>query len=119
MRACIKANLGFLQRVPSAFFSVSLSAISSATQERQAAGYLAEKFVQELGWQPDRTEIIGGAVPYTRYGFLKRLVMKMIMKKHGSDTDTSRDYEYTDWDAVTRFAEDFLNTLEKRKSGML
>ena len=27
------------------------------------------------------------------------------------DTDTSRDYVYTDWDSVKRFAEEFLATL--------
>jgi menaquinone-dependent protoporphyrinogen oxidase len=29
----------------------------------------------------------------------------------GGDTDTSRDYEYTDWGAVERFAETFAQRL--------
>jgi menaquinone-dependent protoporphyrinogen oxidase len=29
-------------------------------------------------------------------------------------TDTSRDYVYTEWDGVTRFAEDFLTYLAAR-----
>ena len=40
-----------------------------------------------------------------------KLVMKRIAKKEGADTDTSRDYEYTDWDAVAEFAKDFSHIL--------
>jgi hypothetical protein len=44
------------------------------------------------------------------YGrFLKRLMMKKIVRdKPGNlSLDTSRDHEYTEWDEVKRFAEDF------------
>jgi menaquinone-dependent protoporphyrinogen oxidase len=39
--------------------------------------------------------------------------MKKIVsdKPGGLSTDTSRDHEYTDWDQVARFAEDFLKRL--------
>jgi menaquinone-dependent protoporphyrinogen oxidase len=30
--------------------------------------------------------------------------MKSISAKEGRDTDTTRDFEYTDWDAVDDFA---------------
>lgn len=53
-----------------------------------------------------------GTLRYTRYGFFKRFLMKQINKREGGDTDTSRDYEYTDWDAVTAFANEFLGRLE-------
>jgi len=33
--------------------------------------------------------------------------MKHIVAKAGGDTDTRRDYEYTDWDDLRRFAADF------------
>jgi menaquinone-dependent protoporphyrinogen oxidase len=34
-------------------------------------------------------------------------VMKRIARKAGGDTDTTRDYVYTDWNDVRRFAEEF------------
>ena len=38
--------------------------------------------------------------------------MRKIARVKGRlDTDTSRDYVYTDWDGVKRFAEEFLETL--------
>ena len=33
--------------------------------------------------------------------------MRRIAKKAGAETDTSRDYEYTDWVALDRFVEEF------------
>jgi menaquinone-dependent protoporphyrinogen oxidase len=33
--------------------------------------------------------------------------MRRIAAKHHSDVDTSRDYEYTDWDDVKAFAREF------------
>jgi hypothetical protein len=34
--------------------------------------------------------------------------MKLIAKQQGGDTDTSHDHEYTDWDDLTRFVEEFV-----------
>ena len=58
-------------------------------------------------------ELVAGALLYTRYNFLVRFVMRQITKAEGGDTDTSRDYEYTDWDAVDRFAEAFARQLRQ------
>jgi len=33
--------------------------------------------------------------------------MKMIAKREGRTTDTSKDYEYTDWNAVREFVKEF------------
>jgi menaquinone-dependent protoporphyrinogen oxidase len=34
--------------------------------------------------------------------------MVRIVRKAGGDTDTSRDYEYTDWEELRGFARDFV-----------
>lgn len=102
-------NLRALARLPSAFFSVSLAAHGD-TQE--AHGYV-EQFEEETGWRPDQTALFGGALLYTHYGFIKRHMMKQIVQgKPGHlGLDTSRDYVYTEWDAVRRFAEHFAHRL--------
>jgi menaquinone-dependent protoporphyrinogen oxidase len=53
---------------------------------------------------------------YAHYGFVKRHMMKRIAREKPGNlgTDTSRDYVYTEWDGVTRFAEDFLTYLAAR-----
>jgi menaquinone-dependent protoporphyrinogen oxidase len=106
----VRKNRSTLARLPSAFFSVSLAAHGD-TQE--AEGYL-EQFAEESGWRPDKTALFGGALLYTHYGFIKRHMMKKIVRgKPGHlGIDTSRDYVYTEWDAVRGFADHFADQLE-------
>jgi menaquinone-dependent protoporphyrinogen oxidase len=104
----VKNNRAFLESVPSAFFSVGLAVASRTTDGRGATLSLVEKFLAKTGWRPRRVELVAGALPYSKYNFLIRFVMRRIAAKEGGDTDTSRDYEYTDWEAVARFALDFV-----------
>ena len=50
--------------------------------------------------------MFAGALLYTRYGWVKRHLMRAIARHEGGDVDTSRDHDYTDWDAVEHFAGD-------------
>lgn len=99
----VQKNLDLLERLPSAFFSVSLAAHGD-TQE--AEGYV-DRFEAETGWRPARVALFSGALLYTQYGFVKRHMMRRIAKEKPGELglDTSRDYVYTEWDAVRRFAE--------------
>jgi len=104
----VRKNRANMERLPSAFFSVSLAANGDLPN---AEAYV-ENFVQETGWRPSKVGLFSGALLYRQYGFLKRYMMKRIVRdKPGMSTDTSRDYVYTDWDQVRRFAEDFVERL--------
>jgi menaquinone-dependent protoporphyrinogen oxidase len=105
----VRENRGVLERLPSAFFSVSLAAHGDMAN---AEAYVAN-FEQQTGWHPTKVGLFGGALLYREYGFLKRYMMKRIVRDKPGDvsTDTSRDHVYTDWDQVQRFAEDFLERL--------
>lgn len=108
VRDFVQKNRETLERLPSALFSVSMAAHGDT---ENAEGYV-EKFEEETGWRPAQVALFSGALLYTQYGFIKRLIMKKIASDKGSpDTDTSRDYVYTEWDGVKRFAEDFLARL--------
>ena len=111
IRRFVKTYLDQLQAKPTAFFSVSLSIASANLKEHEAISAITAKFLLETGWRPDKTAHFAGALKYSRYGLLKRLLMKRIAKKEGGSTDTFRDHEYTDWEAVSRFVEDFLSSL--------
>jgi menaquinone-dependent protoporphyrinogen oxidase len=100
----VRDNRAFLERVPSAFLSVGLAIQSRTSDGRAETMAVVEKFVQRSGWRPRRIELVAGALPYTKYNFLIRFVMRRIVARAGGETDTSRDYEYTDWEAVNRFA---------------
>lgn len=100
----VRSQREFLQRGVSVFFSVNLAVASRTTDGRSETLPLVERFIEETGWRPTRVELIAGALAYTQYNFFIRLFMRHIARKAGGDTDTSRDYEYTDWVAVERFA---------------
>ena len=108
----VRKNQEILAHLPSAFLSVSLAARGDTTE---AEGYV-EQFEQETGWRPDKVALFGGALLYTQYGFVKRHMMKRIARdKPGNlGTDLSRDYVYTEWDGVKRFAEHFATDLDSK-----
>lgn len=109
VRDFIERHAAALAAQPSAFFSVSLAAASRDPDERAEALRLATDFAARAGWAPRSIASFAGALKYTQYSWLKRMVMKQIAGKERGDTDTSRDFEYTDWAAVTRFAEELVN----------
>ncbi|MFP4149742.1 MAG: flavodoxin domain-containing protein, partial [Nitriliruptoraceae bacterium] len=97
-----------LTAVPTALFQVCLtSADDDPEHVATAAGYL-DDLTAATGLQPALTASFAGALPYTRYGRLKRALMKRIAAKGGLATDVSRDHVLTDWAAVDRFADDVL-----------
>jgi len=108
--AFVDEHLDALNAMPTAFVSVSLSA--AGDEEGQAAAEaMIHEFLDETGYDPDRTLSVAGALKYSEYGFIKRFMMKRIAREEGGDTDPSRDYEYTDWDSVEAFAAEFASSL--------
>jgi len=105
-----------LTRLDAAFVSVTLSEAGAedprrSAAERQAAAADAQRmidvFVGETGWRPEHALPVAGALVYSKYNFLVRFLMKRIARKAGAPTDTSRDYEFTDWPALDRFVDEF------------
>ncbi|WP_049972416.1 menaquinone-dependent protoporphyrinogen IX dehydrogenase [Haladaptatus cibarius] len=113
----VREHADELNRLPSAFFSVSLTAAEDTDEARATAENLVTKFLADTGWNPDRTAVVAGALKYSRYGLLTRLLMKYVATKAGGGTDTSCDYEYTDWDEVEVFATSFARSLSTRDDG--
>jgi len=62
--------------------------------------------LDETAFSPDLVGTFAGALLYSRYGWLKRRIMRSIVRREGGDTDMTRDYEYTNWEAIDRFADD-------------
>lgn len=97
-------NRTALNRIPTAFFSVSASAAGSDPRAIAEVDRLINAFLAEAQWHPRTVEKIGGAIAYTRYSLPVRMAMKFISWRNGGSTDTSRDHELTDWAQVRQFA---------------
>ena len=112
----VRREAGHLSACPSAFFSVSLSAASRNPAEVDAARGLARHFVRQTGWEPTRVLSVAGKLAYSQYGFLIKQIMRFIAWREGAPTDTSRDYEFTDWSMVRQFALDVATDVFRRSS---
>lgn len=113
----VRRHLHVLRSRPSAFFSVSLLQFSKDAAHRAETVAIPGHTLARLGWKPDRIEVIAGALTWSRYGVLGRLVMKAIWKNALDRIDPTHDQVFTDWAQVDRFADAFVRFAELRRRG--
>ena len=107
----LREHLAAIDARPNAFLSVSLAAAGDDEEDIEGLKKCLADFTHETGWTPHCIHHVAGAFRYTAYDFLKRWAMKYIAYRKGGPTDTSRDYELTDWDDLTRFVDSFVKSL--------
>jgi menaquinone-dependent protoporphyrinogen oxidase len=107
----------WLNAVISAFVSVSLSIVSQNLDERTEVQGIAERLLAESGWSPMLVHHAAGALRYIEYDFFKRWMARRLADSRGAPVDSSRDYEFTDWPALTSFVDDFVRGVAKSKGG--
>jgi menaquinone-dependent protoporphyrinogen oxidase len=112
--AYAKAHAPELKSRPSGFFSVSLTAVKRDDEHLATAASLVDDFVRDTGWEPEVVGLIGGALRYRQYNPVKRQLLRLISKKEGGPTETSRDWELTDWSEVSEFADRFAAVVSAR-----
>ena len=107
----INDQAAIITQRPHAFFLVLLSAATADQALREKSLSDAQgKVQQQLSVEFDDMEYIAGALTYSKYSRPVRWIMRRIARQHGEDTDTRRDYEYTDWAEVRTYAERLNNT---------
>ena len=102
----VKRHAEQLNRMPSAFFSVNLTARKADKRSPQTNAY-TRKFLLASPWQPKQCAVFAGALRYPRYRWIDRVMIQLIMRMTGGETDTSKEVEYTDWQQVSSFSQDF------------
>ncbi len=115
VRRFVRRNRDALDAMPSAFVSVSGAAGGDDPRSRKEAQGYIDRFLEKTGWSPRLTLAVGGVLAYTKYNVLLKLVIRLASRSAELPTDTSRDYEYTDWKEVDAFARK-LGRLAKRES---
>ena len=96
-----------LNAKPSAFISVSLSAAGVSPHDWEGCEDCLARFEHETLWTPKAVCHAAGAIRYSQYDFFKRLALKFIAAQRGQPTVTSRDYDLTDYEALSRFVTEF------------
>jgi menaquinone-dependent protoporphyrinogen oxidase len=106
------AHLKVLEDKPSAFISVSLSAV---LEEKEAQRYV-DKFVAMTGWRPRMSLLLGGALRFTEYDYFQEQIVKFIVMKRRDPLSNMEDREFTDWDSLANFVDAFLRTAAETRS---
>ena len=103
----VRAYAPELTAMPSAFIAVCLGILEEQPRATREVYAIMKRFLDQAGWRPTLVQPVAGALPYTRYGPIKRWLMKRKVATVSSDIDTGRDYEYTDWEGLRRFGHQF------------
>ena len=104
----VKDNLAALNKLPTAFFSVSLNAAIEDSDHRAEAEQYLTNFLTETGWQPGKTCLVAGALCNTELDYFRRELARHIVEHTVSESDTAKDYDFTDYDALREFVNQFL-----------
>lgn len=107
VRRWLLVNVNLLRDKPTAFIAVCLGVLQQDPVVVQNVRTIVTHFLLESGWRPAMTRVVAGALLYSRYGWIKRWLMRRIAAQAGGGTDTSRDYEYTNWNDVRMFAQQY------------
>lgn len=108
----VHQNRDALGARPNGFFQLSLAATIPFGWAEGGDEEFVNGLVGETGWQPDRVGLFAGAVKYSQYTPVERVLFKTVSAITTGDTDTTQDYEYTDWDDVESFANEFADYVE-------
>jgi menaquinone-dependent protoporphyrinogen oxidase len=90
----VEEHLSELETIPTAFFSISLSAAGD-DEERSDAWEYTRRFSAEINWRPTQVYIVAGALRFSEQDFFKRWAMRRLAKEKRADR--KHDEEYTDW----------------------
>jgi menaquinone-dependent protoporphyrinogen oxidase len=113
----VKENRDWLTGLPAAFVCVSLAVLLQDGQSAQEQRTIEQAFYRRTGWTPAITHHVAGALRHPEQDHLKRLLMRLIARHQGVDADPSRDREYTDWEDLTRFVDQFLAATSQQEIG--
>lgn len=99
----VSGNRDILKNKISAFFSVNVVARKPNKNTPETNPYL-KKFLSAVAWQPDLSAVFAGKIDYQKYGFVDRMMIRLIMWVTKGPTDPQGIFEFTDWDKVDGFA---------------
>lgn len=102
----VRTHREALARVPTAFVSVSLSAAGKDSGDWEGLRRCVAEFEENTSWTPDAVHHAAGALRFSRYGLIKRLIFRWIARQRGVP-EAGRDCDFTDYEALRKFVLEF------------
>jgi menaquinone-dependent protoporphyrinogen oxidase len=107
----IFAHRDSLNASPSAFISVSLSA-AFETGQLEPRSYV-DHLLQCTGWRPAATHLAAGALRYDEYDYFKEQIIRHVVFRGRGTAEIKGNHDFTDWNALGRFVDDFLRAAKR------
>ena len=101
----VKKNRVLLEKKKTVFFSVNATARKSEKNTPKTNPYII-KFLKKTNWTPDHIGVFAGMVDFPNYNFIEKYIIKLIMWITNGPTDTSKTFEFTNWEDVKKFSEE-------------
>jgi len=111
IRDLARAQATDLAALPTLFLSVSLAAAGDDPHDWEGLAKVVARFETDTGWTPGRVEHVAGAFRFTEYDFFRSWAMRWIASQKGQAVDPHADTEYTDWTALARILDAWLDGL--------
>lgn len=96
-----RANHAWLNLMPTAFLSVSLSAAGNELEDLKGIADCADRFKAETNWTTPEVHHVAGAFRFAEYDFFKRWVMKLIAWERNVKVEPGKNLELTNWEALS------------------
>ena len=101
----VKKNRALLEKKKTVFFSVNATARKSEKNTPKTNPYIV-KFLKKTNWTPDHIGVFAGMIDFPNYNFIEKYIIKLIMWITNGPTDTSKTFEFTNWEDVKKFSEE-------------
>ena len=101
----VKKNRVLLEKKKTVFFSVNATARKSEKNTPKTNPYIV-KFLKKTNWTPDHIGVFAGMIDFPNYNFIEKYIIKLIMWITNGPTDTSKTFEFTNWEDVKKFSEE-------------
>jgi len=113
---CLRAHAEHLDALPSALVSVSLSA---AFEDGLAEAQMyVDRLLERTGWCPASVHLAAGALRYEKYDYFQEQIIRHIVLKDRAPEQIEGEHEFTNWEALSRFADDYLFTAGSEQSNV-
>ncbi|MCK0148978.1 protoporphyrinogen oxidase [Marivita sp. S6314] len=91
-----------LEHCPSMLLSVSLAAAGHDAEDWRGLEAILSDFQEATRWTPGQVVQVAGAYKPSDYDVFRRFIMRRIIAAKDPEADLDWDKEYTDWEALDR-----------------
>ncbi len=100
----INQNRSCLKGIRTSLFTFSLNAADQHHKAKSMNDLLLRRYSKNLAVKSKFVASFAGSLAFKEYGFFTKLIMKYISRSNGGPTDSTKNFELTNWKEIEKFA---------------